>query len=288
MAHFTGKVAALHIGAHKTATSVVQRFLRENEAEHRPLGLQYLRRAWLSDHIGWGEKLIAKPWPVTVRMARFWVDPRFRVLVGSYENLLGRPFTLDGDGRLYPDAPRNIAALGRALARLPCKILVSIRPQPDFVESYYLQSVHEGRHESFEVWLKRVDLQALSWRPIVDCLHATFGRKRVEVIDFRLIGDGQDTFLRHVFDRIDPGLELRFDDPTPRNRSLSDRGLAMALAANPHLRTQAERSALRRFLQQNFSNASLPRAVLFEPEEKDRLWSAYRDEYEDLVVVTTR
>jgi hypothetical protein len=281
--HLWGKVAALHIGAHKTATSVLQRYLRNNEPEHRRLGVLYLRRSELSRHIGWGERLIADPAPLTARMTRFRFDPRFRVLIGSYENLMGRPFPEGGDGRLYPNATRNIKALDRALPGTACKVVLSVRPQPDFLESYYLQTVHEGGHENFADWLKRVDLGALSWRPIVDALHATFGRDRVEVVDFRLIEDGQAAFLRHLLTRIDPRLDLPIDPSGMYNRSISARGLAMALAANPHLRTGAERSALRRFLQEHFSNVDFPRPVLFSPEEKAELWARYRADYEDLV-----
>lgn len=285
--HLREKVAALHIGAHKTATSLLQRYLLANEGDHRRRGVLYLRRAELSRQVGWGERLVADPAPLTARMTRFRFDPRFRVLIGSYENMLGRPFPDGGDGRLYPNAARNIAALNRALARATfgnqCRIVITLRSQPDFLESYYLQTVHQGGHETFADWLRRVDLEALSWRPIVAALHATFGRHRVEVIDFRIIGQGQEAYLRHVLGRIDPRLDLPIGALGAYNRSLSARGLAMALAANRHLGTQAERTALRGFLQKHFSNLDFPRPVLFAPEEKAALWSRYGADYEDLV-----
>lgn len=278
-----GKLVALHIGAHKTGTSVLQRYLRENEELLARRRVKYLRRANLSQMCGWGDRLAADPEPLRTRLSRFGWDPRFAILIGSYENLVGRPFTRAGRGRLYPNAERNIAALARTRTRTRTKVLVSIRPQADFVESYYLQTVHQGGHQTFAEWLRLVDLEALSWRPIVDAMGAHFGPENVEVIDFRRIKAGQEEFLRHILTRIDPRLDHPVSYSEPKNRSVSARGLAMALAANPHLETGEERGALRTFLQTHFSNLDGPRPVLFTDDEKAALWERYGAEYEGLV-----
>lgn len=278
-----GKLVALHIGAHKTGTSVLQRYLRENEDLMASRRVKYLRRAHLSEMCGWGDRLAADPEPLRARLTTFGWDPRFRVLIGSYENLVGRPFTRAGKGRLYPNAEKNIAALANARTRTPTKLLLSIRPPADFVESYYLQTVHQGGHETFAEWLRLVDLEALSWRPIVDAMHAHFGPENVEVVDFRRIRDGQELFLQHMLARIDQRLDTPVSYSEPKNRSVSARGLEMALAANPHLKTSEERGALRTFLQTHFSNLDGPRPVLFTEEQKAALWERYRDDYEDLV-----
>ena len=230
-----------------------------------------------------GDRLAADPEPLHARLTKFGWDPRYRLLIGSYENLVGRPFTRAGKGRLYPNAQRNIEALARARTRTPTKVLVSIRPQAEFVESYYLQTVHQGGHETFGEWLRLVDLEALSWRPIVDAMWAHFGPDNVEVIDFRRIRDGQELFLQHLLARIDKRLDTPVSYSEPKNRSVSARGLEMALAANPHLKTSEERGALRTFLQTHFSNLDGPRPVLFTDEQKAALWDRYGGEYEDLV-----
>ncbi|MGQ0845164.1 MAG: hypothetical protein ACT4QF_13635 [Sporichthyaceae bacterium] len=278
-----GKLVALHIGAHKTGTSVLQRYLRENEDLMARRRVKHLRRAHLSQMVGWGDRLAAEPEPLRDRLTRFGWDPRYRTLIGSYENLVGRPFTRAGKGVLYPNGPRNVDALARAVGATHCKVLLSIRPQADFVESYYLQTVHQGGHETFAEWLRLVDLDALSWQPIVEAMRARFGRENVEVVDFRLIREGQEAFLRHILGRIDSRLDRPVSYSEPKNRSVSARGLQMALAANPHLKTSEERGALRTFLQTHFSNLDGPRPVLFAPEQKADLWERYRAEYEDLV-----
>jgi hypothetical protein len=281
--HLFGKVAALHVGAHKTGTTVLQKYLAEHEAELRRNGIYYLRRSHLARYAGWGERLVENPAPLAARLRKFRVDPRFRVLIGSNENLMGRPFLKGGNGGLYPNAARNSVALGRAVRASGCKIVIGIRPQPDFLESYYLQTVHQGRDEPFETWLSRIDLGALSWRPIVGAFEEVFGRHRVEVVDFRLIKQGQEAYLRHLLQRVDPDWNVEIRYAEVRNRSISERGLQMALAANQYLSTGTERAALRGFLQTHFSNVDFPRPVLLGEDRRAALWEHYREEYEDLV-----
>ncbi|HEY3605651.1 MAG TPA: hypothetical protein VGL04_13345 [Sporichthyaceae bacterium] len=281
--HLRGKVAALHVGAHKTGTTVLQKYLSAHEAELRAKGVYYLRRSQLARYAGWGERLVEDPAPLAARLRKFRADPRFRVLIGSNENLMGRPFPKRGDGQLYPQAARNTAALRKALRGTGCKIVLSVRPQPDFLESYYLQTVHQGRDEPFEEWLARVDLTALSWRPMVTSLQEAFGPKRVVVVDFRLIKAGQEAYLRHLLSRVDPHWDHDVHFTESRNRSISERGLQMALAANQHLASGAERAALRGFLQTHFSNVDFPRPVLLGEDRRAALWEHYREDYEDLV-----
>jgi hypothetical protein len=281
--HLRGKVAALHVGAHKTGTTVLQKYLSEHEGALRARGVYYLRRSELARYAGWGERLVEDPAPLAKRLRKFRVDPRFRMLIGSNENLLGRPFPRKSDGRLYPQAARNTEALGVALRGTGCKIVITVRPPHDFLESYYLQTVHQGRDRPFEEWLRRVDLAALSWRPIVEVLQQRFGRKRVVIVDFRLIKQGQETYLRHLLTRVDPTWDLPIQYAESRNRSISERGLQMALATNSHLATGAERAALRAFLQTHFSNVDFPRPVLLGDERRAALWEHYRADYEDLV-----
>ena len=106
-------------------------------------------------------------------MRQFADDGRYDVLFGSNEKTMGRPFPQGGNGVLYARGPGNIAALAAAIGDgVRPKIFLSIRPQHEFLESFYLQTIHEGRHRPFDAWLSAVDLNALSWRPVVDALHA--------------------------------------------------------------------------------------------------------------------
>jgi hypothetical protein len=277
------KIAAFHVGAHKTGTSVFQQYLRQHPWLLRRKRVFVIGRSELAGYVGWGERLIADPRPLTERVEQFRRSPVATSLIGSCENLLGRPFPKRGDGSLYPHALRNMEALAHAVPGVRCKAILAIRPQEEFLESYYLQTVHEGRHHGFDEWLARVDLDSLSWRPVVDAMHKIFGPDDVEIVDFRMISRGQEAFISHLLRCVDPRLDFPVHHPSIKNRSLSARGLTMALDVNPHLRTGAERKALRHFLQTHFSNVDFPRPTLLSPELKSALRARYAGEYEELV-----
>lgn len=270
-----------HLGAHKTGSSLLQKFMRDNPEELRRRRIVYLPRGEMNDHVGWGKKLLRHPEQLESRIAEALGGRWYRTLVTSHENTLGPPFKA-GAAHLYPRGPEIVAQLARALERWPSRVVLYIRPQDEFVESYYLQRIHQGHCLSFAEWLEELDLDGLSWRPVVDALVASFGADRVEVVDFGLIQRGQNEFIADFFRRVDPDARLEPDYKPVRNASISDKGLRIALAANKHLRSDWERKALRKFLQAHFSNRSYPRPVLFTEEQKREVRAKYAREYEEL------
>lgn len=270
-----------HVGAHKTASSLLQKFMRDNPALLRQHQIYYLSRSEMNDRVGWGKKLLTRPDLLESRIAEAFEEPWPRTLVTSHENTLGPPYK-EGAPHLYPRGPEIVEQLAKTLRRWPARAVLYIRPQDEFVESYYLQRVHQGHCQSFAEWVDQLDLHALSWRPVVEALVEHFGADRVEVVDFGLIHHGQDAFIADFFRRIDPALEIEPDYRPIRNPSISEKGLRIALAANPHLRADWERKALRTFLQKNFSNRAYRRPTLFSDEQKEQLRARYAKEYEAL------
>lgn len=276
------KTVVFHVGAHKTGTSLLQKYMRDNVGVLRRHRIYYLSRSDMNDYVGWGTRLLEDPGPLAHKIRQTLLIPWFKVLIASHENTLGRPLARGG-AHLYPRAPEVIEALGRLLAPYRPLIFLSIRPQDQFLESYYLQSIHEGRHPTFAQWLEAIDLDAISWTPIADALFHTFGRERVEIVDFRTIKRGQQAYVGEFFTRIDPRYAFEIQYDAMRNPSISEKGLRMALAANPHLKTGEERKLMRKFLQKHFSNVRYPRPVLFSEEQKRALQERYGAEYEALV-----
>lgn len=276
------KTVAFHVGAHKTGTSVVQSYLRDNARRLRRHRMVYLHRTAMNGFVGWGDKLVEDPAPLSRRIEQVLRIPWFRFVVASHENTLGRPF-VDGVPGLYPRAPAIIPALQQVLGPYRAKVFFSIRPQAEFVESYYLQLIHQGGRRQFQDWLGDIDLGALSWRPTVDALTAAFGPDQVEILDFRDLQRDQQVYVQQFLRRIDPRLSVDVRLPSVRNPSVSEKGLRLALAANPHLTSHAERRLMRVFLQEHFSNVDYPRPVLLTDDQKAQLQARYAAEYEALV-----
>jgi hypothetical protein len=278
---------AIHIGAHKTGTSLVQSYLRTERDNLAAEGIRVLGRDQLGEFSVWGRRLINEPEALRARLDELAAGEGCDVIFGSNENVLGRPFGRGGRN-LYPQAGEVAEALALITAGYRTKIIFSIRPQADFLESYYLQTIHQGEHENFDTWFGRLDRAALSWRPVIERLTAALGAEAVEVVDFRRIKDGPGPFLEHIFARIDERFDFDITFSETRNPSISEKGLQMALAANPLLRDDAERRLMRVFLQKHFSNVHYPRPALLSEAQRRELEERYGAEYEMLVALASR
>ena len=272
----------VHVGAHKTGTSLIQKYMRDKPRQLTPFGVRPISRGQTNTLIGWGEVLIEHPALLSDRIAEESADPTARYVVASHENTLGRPHLASGD-HLYPEAATRVAALTGILRDHDAMVIMYLRPQAAFLESYYLQLVQQGESFTFDQWLDRVDFDRVSWSPVVEMLRNAIGPDRVAIGDFEEIRSGQEPFLAGFFRRIDPAIDLTPRYTAKRNLSISEKGLQIALAANPHLRTADEKKQMRDFLQKHFSNAVYPRPILFSDQQRALLEDRYGAEYQDLV-----
>jgi hypothetical protein len=271
-----------HVGAHKTGTSLVQSYLAQNRRPLRKQKVTYLTRPTLENWVRGLDGHSDDPGALKRKLGEAFQRRPEGIVIASFENTLGPPFSSKRPG-LYPRAQERAEALREVLSEYSAKVLLGIRPQSGFVESYYIQLVQQGGYQTFADWFGELDLEQLSWRPVVDTLVSTFGRDAVEVIDFTTIRNGALAYLRGFLDRVDPDLWLEEAEAPRDNASLSDKGLRIALAANPHLTSKDERVAMRKFLQEEFPNTRYPRPVLLSEAERAKLDARYTADYEELV-----
>lgn len=293
---------ALHLGAHKTGTSLIQKYMRDRPQEMARMRAVPIPRSDCNTLIGWGrvpqdhpallrEAVLAAargPRPVDrlrrVRPARGWTAALRppRTVIVSHENSLGAPFQSPAPG-LYPAARDCADGLRASLDGLDTHVVYYIRSQDEFLESFYLQTVHQGGTTGFDEWIGTLDTSALSWVPAVTALADAFGADRVAVRDFAEIRRGQNEFLAHFLRTCDPRLDPRLDYRPMRNISVSQQGLELALVMNPLLRTPQERKAVRTFLQATFNNATGFRPLLLGEEAKADLRRRYQEENDALL-----
>lgn len=294
---------ALHLGAHKTGTSLLQKYMRDRPLQMARLRLASVPRTTNGDLIGWGKTAIRHPErlrnallaagrgsvaePGEGRRARLagvvrggW---RARTVIMSNENALGRPFDASGTPGLYPHAAAAAKGLAGSVGDLQPRIIYYIRSQDEYLESYYLQTIHQGGTAAFSEWIERIDVTSISWVPVVEALADAFGEDRVIVHDFAEIAQGQNRFIEAFLRSCDPGVDPVVSYEPRRNISISQRGLDLALAMNPLLETAEERHNVRVFLQANFNNTTSARPVLLNAEKKAGLRDRYESENRELV-----
>jgi hypothetical protein len=249
--------------------------------------LALLQRSAGDALIGWGKDTkLSRGLPQLRKNIQRSALLRRTAYIISHENALGRPF-LESGHALYPQAGALAHQIAGGLTDRRKIAIYYIRDQADFLESYYLQTIHQGGHHRFDEWVKPKLAGSLSWAPLYHGLCNALGKENVLLKDFGgQIRNGQSDFLSDFFGSFmhaDAEEFGRFEYPARRNRSIGDMGLELALQINPHLKSKKEQRAARNFLQQHFSNADFPRPVLFRDEEKQVLRNLYTAENEELL-----
>ena len=272
-----------HLGAHKTATSLIQKFLNNEEGFRKDNQIRHIDRTDSDTLIGLGDKLKKSPFVLRRRLLREGsYGSEGSTVILSHENALGRAFSRASG--LYPKANGNAERLSKVAKHLPVKVIFYIRPLETFVPSYYMQSINEGGVLTFDSWLKKnIDLSKLSWTPVVQTIIDHFGIENVEIRDFREIDAGNKIFLSNFFAACGLKSFTVPDYEKLHNPSLSEQGLKIALLVNPLLENWTQRKSMRKFLQANFNNSNGEVPKLLTPELREVLAGIDAIEYESLL-----
>ncbi|MCF3640928.1 hypothetical protein LXM94_13200 [Rhizobium sp. TRM95111] len=277
----------LHLGAHKTGTTLIQDYMRLNTPLLMRNGVSFVPRRRTFDLFGFGDAAKVTAGVETLRqdVANAW-DAGCRHFIISHEDMLGRPVMAGRDG-LYPRKHQALGALAREYGEDEVVIVFYLRHQDEFIESYYLQRINEGAAMSFDEWLGGIDTTKLSWRTVLDSIRDAFPKAKIEVRMFAdEISGGQSRFIERFFSCFGTFDREAFEDfafDNSVNISLGDKGLEMALHINRVVTTKKERELVRRFLQTHFSNRDYPRPVLLGPEQREALRNIYAAENARLV-----
>lgn len=278
-----GVILCLHLGAHKTATSLVQarlaalggrvggqRFLYVDNRDLKPA----VWARWCRGRAHDGDP--AEDFAAAVRR---WRAASGGVVVVSSEDFLGSTALFDGRG-LYPEAGERLerfAALVAAHPDVSVRPLLHVREQTGFLAAAAAQEAAKGRRIRHRD-VKLLDPSGFSWADLVDTIEARLGA-RVAVREFgsirRLGGAGYVVDMLAAFGlpapiRIERALPLggladRIPEPVlrrlrlgflrRRNPSLSARGVALAEAMRPHFGRDDWNAVARPFLARHFSTA---------------------------------
>lgn len=238
----------IHLGAHKTATTFVQRTLRENAPALAAAGiaapdLVVLRKRFTArfDRVMRGGALAARLFDASLRRDLQSLLPSApgigRVLL-SDENFLG-VLGANTKGRgLYPDAGGRARVLARLAGPGDVHWFLAIRNYADFVTSAYLQAASHRAAPAFEAYVAAVLAGPRGWADIVDELVAHSGAGRVTVWTYERFRDDPVP----VFAALVPGADLAIatpDEAPAVNASLTVKGRKVMQLLEAHL-TPAE------------------------------------------------
>lgn len=280
--------AFVHIGAHKTASSFLQSNLKQHQ--DRLLAENALALVTRADLIpsAFGKEIyeVSQDRHPATEISDAAKDSLRSMLPNGECNLLitNEDLICHLDIQdFYEHAEPAIRYLEAALPEFELHVIFYVRKQPDYLESIYMQYVHLGRRARFAQFMERAGPVDLSWLRAVEAMQRVLPAGRLHLRTFEQIRElGELGFYRDflalcgVNDVESFAVNENCSRGRPANRSYGQLGMQIAQRVNPLL-SPKEKKVFRRFLQEHFSTATHPRAVLLDAEQRQAMFDRYRE-----------
>lgn len=174
----------VHLGAHRTGTTLIQHYLSEKTSDLMKHGVFYApvegKTAQAINILRRDQSAGAVKEAAAAFQKRY--DLQREITVVSWEGMLGLPFA---QGSLYGGVGpflRMLTEVGEA-ARLDIMPIVYIRNQPDFVTSWYAQLVKAGAAKPFNEYLEDVPTKSLYWSTVLSDIENALGAVHTEAYE---------------------------------------------------------------------------------------------------------
>lgn len=235
----------LHPGSPKTATSTLQQLLRVNRASLSAEGIGLILPEDMRGKPFLGKYLAAYRGHDVPDMDEVTAD-FFRPFLHGHHRVICTEETFCHD--FMPSRKLSSGGIDRSetTARIlsmtganETQIVLSIRPQVDFIISTYTHFVHRHREtRDFDAWLAaEVDLSKMMWQPAVNAFRSQFGQENVDVVSLAETKQtGMDGYLRLMLDRLGVGhMNLDLSDGRVHNPSPSQRAVHLCRVLNQQI-----------------------------------------------------
>ena len=264
---------ALHLGAHKTATTYIQKALEQSRDTLRASGLgcpsldrirsTITRRL---DFAGFG----------LGGATRHLMDEHRdceRVIL-SDENIIGGLKPPAGTRAFYGTRRRRVAPLVARLRPNPVKIYFSTRSYDTFLSAIYCEYIRHNPFVDARSYLSWIDLKAFSWVDVIATFVELVGSESVSIWrheDLALLED-------EVFGALTAGRTHLLNKPTARLRESMSAEAVETLAKSPAMRSKDIRSHVKQITNALPKGPDRPAFSAFETSEAQDLRSRYDEE----------
>ncbi|MBY8977963.1 hypothetical protein KHP62_19280 [Rhodobacteraceae bacterium NNCM2] len=284
----SAKQIFIHIGAQKTASAMLRRTLAGMECDLQREGVRLVKRHEVGEaaYFGHIHKIsrgrLTRESPVQdavdKALEKVLEGPEGKVLMTS-EHLFSK-LELDS---FFQNIDECLHFLQHRWIGHDLKIILYVRSQEAYVTSCYAQFISLGRSFSFDDFIGQKVPRHLDWYKVCENIAGVIGRENLMVRPYESIRDlGPvayfEDFLRFV--GVDSSLAERAAEVSSSgarsNRGLSAPAIEVARHANGILERE-DREKLRKFLQNNMSTSTHPKAIFWSDEqlaEMDRIYGA--------------
>jgi hypothetical protein len=227
----------LHLGAHNTASTLLQDHMRQHKADLQSSGIAYHGpediRPSTTPRLGG-----SKNTRLAARAATLAAEEKtVGLVVLSEENLIGGYRNIFNRDLLYPDLTDRLSPLRGALPRPPEKIFISICCLESFFVSAYCEALRRSPlFVPFSSYCPPdIRLDALCWSSVIERIHVIFPAAEVVVWRFEDLTTALPRAVQVMFQGIDPRIASALACAAPVRPSLSQKATDLLARVSPAL-----------------------------------------------------
>jgi len=172
---------AVHLGAHKTASTHLQNFIHENLGVFGRAGAHFYKPTQMREAITPAVLRQARnsdernPSEVAAMVSTVAEAANASKLILADENLIGSVEQIRKRGRLYPDAAKILNYLAECLGRFTVsEVYLSIRSYGDYLCSAYWEAIRHQPFVTFREFTAPFDPHPDYWVDLAAAIHAAF------------------------------------------------------------------------------------------------------------------
>jgi hypothetical protein len=259
----------VHIGTHKTGTSVIQHFLKKNKEQLSDEGINLLKFK--------GRRETQKLDRYSKEFTKFLkqnIDLQIshdKINLISFEGLSGSLETLYSNYRALADT------LAEATNHHHTELIIFFRRQDQFIQSSYMQMMHQSNNIAFSDFYNREKLNNLSWLRFFEYYCKHFGQENVTVLPYSPIRFINESIINVFGKAIDSSLLSNEKENRLKNVGFSPEALQVFNALADHL-NERERKKIRRDLQKKYHNGIFREYKFLDVKERDYIVEKFKDE----------
>lgn len=266
----------LHVGGHKTASSMIQSQLRMDREKLKE-NISIIFREEMMSHPFYAQMkkaIESKGGEGSIVNQGFDANPH---LLFTNEDMLSA-LSLSG---FFRNAKYGVEYIKKMFPGREVRIILYTRNQIEYIESVYLQQLHMGRVLEFKDFISRQPIDKIRWFGVCESLSELDGVK-LEVVPYESINVvGVDEYYRNFLRLVGVVDAEKFNVDQDKmggrkaNRSFAQKAIDIFNRVYDLL-DEDEMKVMRVFLQNNFSTKNYPRPELFSGGQKKELMQSYR------------
>lgn len=262
-----------HIGTHKTGTSVIQHFLNKNKEQLSDDGVNLIkfkgRRETQTLHRYSKEFTKALKQNIDIQIHSDKIN------LVSFEGLSGSLETLYSNYRVLADT------LAEATEHHNTELIIFFRRQDQFIQSSYMQMMHQSKNIAFSDFYNREKLKNLSWLNFFEHYSKHFGHNNISVIPYSPLRFINKSIINVFGEAIGSTLLSSEKENSFKNIGFSPEALKVFNGVAKNL-DERERKKLRRSLQKKFHNGLFREYKFLDLKERDYVVERFKEENEIL------